>query len=71
MVPKLAAALLTKPVAGSTVATDEVELLHTPPLTALLSWADEPPHTVLVPVIGAGDGLTVTGIVAVQPAPVV
>jgi len=50
------------------VATEGLPLLHTPPGVASDSATVIPPHTVELPVIAAGTGLTVSSIVAVQPA---
>lgn len=43
-----------------TVATDVTVLLHAPPLVALLKEVVDPTQTDAVPVIGDGNGLTVT-----------
>ena len=45
------------------VATVGVPLLHVPPVVASLNVVVEPSQTVNVPVILAGDGLTVTLVV--------
>lgn len=58
------------PLLAPTVATPVLLLLHTPPLVLLLSVVAEPAHTDAVPVIDES-GLTVTTVVAIQPAPVV
>ena len=42
-------------------------LLHVPPAVALLSVVVDPTHTLVVPVITAGSGLTVTVVVTAQP----
>ena len=59
---------VTTPVAGSTVATAGVALLHVPPAVASPNVVVDPTHTERVPVIAAGNGLTVT--VAVREHPV-
>ncbi len=58
---------LTKPLAGFTVATELVLLLHTPPDTASVSWLVKPAHMVVLPLIATGDVFTVTTVVVVQP----
>jgi hypothetical protein len=50
---------VTSPVA-STVATTVGVLLHTPPGVASLSCVVRPEHTVVLPVIGCGNGFTTT-----------
>ena len=42
-------------------------LLHAPPAVALLKVVVEPAQTLVVPVIAAGSGLTVTVVVTAQP----
>jgi hypothetical protein len=44
-------------------------LLQVPPLVALLRLVVRPIHTNVVPVIEAGNGFTVTTVVAMQPVP--
>jgi hypothetical protein len=62
----------TIPVAVLTVATAVLLLTHdTPVPVALLSVVVPPGHTLIVPVIDAGKGLTVTTFVLKQPRPVV
>jgi hypothetical protein len=51
---------VTTPVAGSTVATPGVALLHVPSSVASLSVIVEPSHTLERPVIAAGKGSIVT-----------
>ena len=53
------------------VATPGLLLAHTPPVVASLSVVVLPIHVVRVPVIVAskGNGLTVNGVVAIQPVP--
>jgi hypothetical protein len=45
-------------------------LVHVPPPTVLVKVVDEPTHTLVAPPIAAGAGLTVTGVLAVQPVAV-
>jgi hypothetical protein len=52
---------------GSTVATDELLLPHTPPVAALLSVVTLPGQTLVIPVIGGGNGSTEIEVVAIQP----
>ena len=49
------------------VATDVLLLVHVPLLVISLSVDVDPTQTLVVPMIGEGDGLTVKGVVAVQP----
>jgi hypothetical protein len=49
------------------VATDVLLLLHVPPAVASLRVVQVPAHMVVVPMIAAGNGLTVATIVVVQP----
>ena len=58
--------LATAPVPEPIVATPVLMLLHTPDGVALLSVLPPPIHTWLVPVIGAGNGLTTTVTVAAE-----
>ena len=51
------------------VATAGVALLHVPPAVALLNVVVEPAHTLVIPVIAAGNGLTVTVVVTTHPVP--
>lgn len=44
-------------------------LVHVPPDDASLNVVVKPTHTFVTPVIAAGSGLTVTGVVAKQPVP--
>ena len=53
------------------VATAGVALLHVPPAVALLSVVVEPTHTLVVPVMAAGSGLTVTVAVTAHPVGIV
>ncbi len=50
-----------------TVATDVLLLIHVPPLVASVSVIAIPVQSRVFPEIDAGDGLTVTIVVAVQP----
>ena len=50
---------LTIPVDAPIVAIDGMALVQTPPATESLSVVVEPGHTLNVPIIGAGTGLTV------------
>ena len=50
----------TMPVADPTDATEVLLLLHVPPAGSPLSVADNPAHTLLLPVTGSGNGFTVT-----------
>ena len=54
------------PVAVPIVATDGVLLVHVPP-PASVSAVVRPIHTVAVPSIGVGSGLTVNASVEIQP----
>ena len=49
------------------VASAVLLLVHTPGVDAFDSVVDEPTQTFNVPVIGNGNGLTVTGIIDEQP----
>ena len=42
-------------------------LLQVPPVEASVKAVVKPTHTLAVPVIAAGKGLTVTGVVIIQP----
>jgi len=57
---------LTIPV-DPTLARLVLLLLHVPPVVASLNAVVDPAHTTRVPVIPAGKGLTVTGVVMKQP----
>jgi hypothetical protein len=52
---------------GLTVATLPVLLAHVPPAVASASVVVRPAHTVIVPVMVAGNGLTVITVVVMQP----
>jgi len=58
---------VTTPVPATTVAIAGVALLHVPPAVASANVLVKPMHTVVVPVITAGNGLTVTVAVLKQP----
>lgn len=58
---------VTMPVPEPTVATPVLALLHPPPVVASLNVVVCPAHTLSVPVIVAGRGLTVTVTKALQP----
>jgi len=49
-------------------ATEALLLLHVPPVAAILKAVVAPPHIIAVPVMGADNVVTVTTVVAVQPA---
>lgn len=57
---------VTTPVVPPTAATEKLLLLQEPPGVALESNVDEPAHTVLLPVMGAGAVITVTVFVTEQ-----
>ena len=57
---------VTTPVVNPTVAMPVALLLHVPP-PASLSVVVKPEHTVSVPSIAVGNGLTVTTAVMIQP----
>ena len=59
---------VTIPLVKPTVAIPEDAALHVPPLVISLSDVVKPAHTTVFPDIGAGPFITVTVIVAVQPA---
>ena len=67
MVVVPAATPVTTPVPPITVATDEVLLVQVPPALVLPRVVVKPAHTFMVPVMAAGNGLTVTAIVIWQP----
>jgi hypothetical protein len=58
---------VTTPDATTTVATDGVLLLHVPPALELLKVMDDAWQNTTLPVIAAGNGLTVTIPVMMQP----
>ena len=60
------AAPVTTP-AISTGAIEELLLLHVPLAVASFNAVIDPRHTPREPVIGAGNGFTVTDAVAIQP----
>ena len=66
MVMLPAATPVTTPV-PEIVALEGLLLLHVPPEVASASVVVKPSHTLAVPVIAAGNGLTVIGKVALQP----
>ena len=49
------------------MATPVLLLLHVPPVVASLRVVDEPRQTLVVPVIVAGNGLTVIAVVVKHP----
>ncbi len=51
------------------MAIPEVLLLQVPPLVVVLNIVDEPAQTAPIPVIAAGDGITVITFVTMQPVP--
>lgn len=55
------------PVAEPIVATPVVPLIQVPPEVASLSVIVDPSHTAVLPVIVAGNGLTVTVVLVLQP----
>ncbi len=59
------------PVPAPTVATPGLLLVHAPPPLASFSVVLAPTQTPVVPVIAAGNGLTVSTLVAKQPEPTV
>jgi hypothetical protein len=59
---------VTKPVTEPTVANAVLLLLHRPPPETSLKALTRPTQTLVIPVIAAGDGLTVTAITELQPA---
>ena len=60
---------LTIPVVRLTVAVAVVLLLQVPPVVISLNVIIVPAHRLELPVIAAGDGVTVIGLVTVQPVP--
>ena len=61
---------LTIPDDVPTVATAVLLLLHVPPIALLLNVVVDDWHTVIVPVIDPASGVTLTGLVAAEPQPV-
>lgn len=59
---------VTIPVNDPTVAKPVLLLVHVPPALVLLKAVVNPAHTLVVPVIDAGGGFTVTVVVAMHPA---
>ena len=59
----------TTPEAEPIVATAVLLLLQVPPVVSSAREAVAPTHTVELPVIADGTGLTVNAMVAIQPAP--
>jgi hypothetical protein len=55
------------PLSEPIVAAAGTVLVHKPPVIVLVSGVVEPAHTVDEPVMGRGDTLTVTVVVAEQP----
>lgn len=45
------------------------DVLHTPPVAGSVKVVVAPAHTKADPVIGEGNGLTVTGVVVIHPVP--
>ena len=64
-----AATPVTTPVVAPTVAVDVAPQLQVPPGVISPSVVVAPAHILVAPVIAAGDGLTVIGLVTVQPVP--
>ncbi len=60
---------VTIPEDDPTVAMPVALLLHVPPGTELPNGLVNPTHTLILPVITPGDGLTDTVVVRTQPAP--
>ena len=58
---------VTTPVDEPIVAMPVLPLVHVPPLVASLMLVVKPAHTVAVPVMDEGSGLTVTTTVEIQP----
>ena len=58
---------VTTPVPDTTVASAVLLLVHAPPPVALVRVVVRPIHTFGVPLMDAGSGLTVTGVVVIQP----
>ena len=55
------------PEEGSIVPIPVDTELHVPPVVLLLKSLEDPAHAIAVPVIAAGNALTVTGFVAMHP----
>ena len=55
------------PESEPTVATAALLLLHIPPVGASLNVVVEPSHTLVIPVMDDGSGLTVTSVVVRHP----
>ena len=58
---------VTTPLPVPIVAMVILPLAQLPPAVASVSAVVSPAHTFVVPVIDAGKGLTVTGVVMIQP----
>ena len=58
---------VTIPVPATTVASPELLLVHMPPLVPSVRGMVAPIQTEVVPVIAAGDALTVIGVIALHP----
>ncbi len=54
------------PPVGVTEAIPEAAILQVPGVVASLNGVVKPMHTAFIPVMGAGNGLTVSGIVIIQ-----
>ena len=52
---------------ATTVPAAGVPLLHVPPGVISANAVVDPTHTLAMPVIAAGNGLTVIGVVVIQP----
>ena len=61
--------LVTDPLPGRTVAIVVVLLLHVPPVVPSANNIADPIHTAVGPNMANGNGLTVTILETVQPAP--
>ncbi len=61
-------AVVMAPVLGLMLATAPLVLLHVPPDTASAKVVLTPAQILVMPVMAAGDALTVNGAVAIQPA---
>jgi hypothetical protein len=61
---------LTTPVEDTTVATDVLLLLHVPPDAVFVNVVVDPSHTVNVPPMVPGVGVTLTAWVEAVPQPV-
>lgn len=57
----------TPPLVAPMVAVEALLVLHVPPVVASVSVVDAPTHTLAVPDMAAGSGLTVTVRVTKQP----